>query len=87
MKSESLPSSPQKMSYLVSSQTQTDFISEPLSTSDVWDISTSKSNIGTVSKESHDTTFVVPVECSTESEPKRFVELISVVKNPRINCT
>lgn len=59
------------------SQTHTDIIFKALDTSEEQDVSTvAKSDISTIPEKSPDTTFVVPVECTTKSQPKRFVELI-----------
>ncbi|CAG9531039.1 unnamed protein product [Cercopithifilaria johnstoni] len=86
IKNENPPLSPQKMSFCLvgaSSQTHTDIISKPLGTSEI-KISTmvSKSDIPTVTEESQDTTFVVPVECTTRSEPKRFARRRLFIQTP-----
>ncbi|KAL3985951.1 hypothetical protein ACH3XW_40760 [Acanthocheilonema viteae] len=76
IKNESLPLSPQEMSSCLvcaSSQAHTDIVSKRLGSSAVQNISsvTPKSDIPTITKESQDTTFVVPVECTIRSESKR----------------
>uniref|UniRef100_A0A0R3RSB0 Exonuclease domain-containing protein n=1 Tax=Elaeophora elaphi TaxID=1147741 RepID=A0A0R3RSB0_9BILA len=74
IKNECPPLSPQKiLSRLEGASSQTDIISKPLHITEVQNVSimAPKSGIPSVSEESQDTTFIVPVECRTRNEPER----------------